>query len=126
MVCLRLILQTDHPELKNWIDWLERDIQDWIQHHEVAHHLQAYGGMCSFNDLPSMRGNHNYIFGFLKSVCYTFGHLYSKRKEVSPKVLMEKCLHDTEHAAYHPHKALNQAIAKHLIQGNLKENLDKL
>ena len=26
-----------------------------------------------FNDLPSMRGNHDYIFGFLKSVCYAFG-----------------------------------------------------
>ena len=27
LVCLRLILQTDHPEFKNWLDWLERDIE---------------------------------------------------------------------------------------------------
>ena len=26
LICLRSILQTDHPEFKNWIDWLERDI----------------------------------------------------------------------------------------------------
>ena len=69
LVCLRLILQTDHPEFKNWLDWLGRDIEDWTQRREVAHHLLAYGGMGSFNDLPNMRGNHDYIFDFLKSVC---------------------------------------------------------
>ena len=73
LICLRSILQADHPEFKNWIDWLERDIQDWNQRREVTHHLRAYGGMGSFNDLPSMRGNHDYIFDFLKSVCYHVG-----------------------------------------------------
>ena len=61
LTCLRSILLADHPEFQNWIDWLERDIQDWNQRREVAHHLRAYGGMGSFNDLPSMRGNHDYI-----------------------------------------------------------------
>ena len=103
-----------------------RDIQDWTQRREVAHHLRAYGGMGSFNDLPSMRGNHDYIFDFLKSVCYAFGHLYSKREGISPEALMEECLHDVEQAAYHPHKALNRAIAQHLMQGDLQENLDRL
>ena len=62
LTCLRSILLADHPEFQNWIDWLERDIEDWTQRREVAHHLRAYGGMGSFNDLPSMRGNHDYIF----------------------------------------------------------------
>ena len=31
-----------------------------------------------------------------------------------------------EQAAYHPHKPLNQAIAQHLMQGDLQENLDRL
>ena len=31
-----------------------------------------------------------------------------------------------ELAGYHPHKALNQAIAQHLMQGDLQENLDRL
>ena len=83
LTCLRSILLADHPEFQNWIDWLERDIQDWNQRREVAHHLRAYGGM-------------------------------------------EECLHDVEQAAYHPHKALNQAIAQHLMQGDLQENLDRL
>ena len=34
LVCLRLILQTDHPEFKNWIGWLGRDIEDWTQRRE--------------------------------------------------------------------------------------------
>ena len=126
LTCLRSIVLADHPEFQNWIDWLERDIQDWNQRREVTHHLRAYGGMGSFNDLPSMRGNHDYIFDFLKSVCYAFGHLYGKREGISPEVLMAECLHDVGQAAYHPHKALNQAIAQHLMQGDLQENLDRL
>ena len=43
LICLRSILQTDHPEFKNWIGWLERDIEDWTQRREVSHHLRAYG-----------------------------------------------------------------------------------
>ena len=82
--------------------------------------------MGSFNDLPSMRGNHDYIFDFLKSVCYAFGHLYAKREGISPEALMAECLHDVEQAAYHPHKALNRAIAQHLMQGDLQENLNAL
>ena len=117
LICLRSILLADHPGFQNWIDWLERDIQDWTQRQEVAHHLLAYGGTGSFNDLPSMRGNHDYIFGFLKSMCYAFGHLYGKREGISPEALMEECLHDVEQAAYHPHKPLNQAIAQHFDAG---------
>ena len=104
LVCLRLILQTDHPEFKNWLDWLGRDIED----------------------LPNMRGNHDYIFDFLKSVCYTFGHRNGKRQGISPEALMEECVHDAEQASYHPHKGLNRAIAQHLMQGNLQDNLDRL
>lgn len=126
LICLRLILQADHPEFKNWIDWLELDIDDWTQRKNVTHHLRAYGGMGSFNDLPNMRGNHEYIFGFLKSVFYAFGHLYCKREGISPEELMIECLHDAEQAAYHPHKALNHTIAQHLMQGDLQENLDRL
>ena len=126
LICLKSILQADHPEFKNWIDWLERDIQDWTQHREVAHHLRAYGGMGSFNDLPSMRGDHDYIFGFLKSCCYAFGHLYGKRAGISPEILMKECLHDIGQAVYYPHKELNRAIINHLRQGDLQENLDKM
>ena len=41
LICLRSILQADHPEFQNWIDWLERDIQDWTQRREGAPPLQA-------------------------------------------------------------------------------------
>ena len=29
LTCLRSILLADHPDFQNWIDWLERDIEDW-------------------------------------------------------------------------------------------------
>ena len=41
LTCLRSILLADHPEFQNWIDWLERDIQDWNQRREGAPHLRA-------------------------------------------------------------------------------------
>ena len=75
---------------------LERDIKDWTQRREAAHHLRAYGGMGSFNDLSSMRGNQDYIFSFLKSVCYTFAHFYNKREGVSPEALMKECVRGME------------------------------
>ena len=78
-------------------------------------------------DLPYMKGNHDYIFGFLQSVCYAFGHLYhNNRQGVTTEALMEECTYDAAQAAYHPKKELNQAIVKHLIEGNLHENLDSL
>ena len=54
------------------------------------------------------------------------GKVYGKREGISPEVLMAECLHDVGQAAYQPHKALNQAIAQHLMQGDLQENLDRL
>ena len=36
-----------------------------------------------------MRGNHDYIFDFLKSVCSAFGHLYGKQEGILPEALME-------------------------------------
>ena len=51
LTCLRSILLADHPEFQNWIDWLERDIEDWTQRHFLVHvsyepffleHLLAY------------------------------------------------------------------------------------
>lgn len=126
LLSLRTILQIDHPEFKNWIEWLNQDIDDWIQRKDVSHHLQAYGGMGAFNDLPYMKGDHDYVFGFLKSVCYAFGHLYHKRQDVTTEALMEECTYDAAQAAYHPKKELNQAIVKHLIEGDLHENLDSL
>ena len=122
LACLRLILQADHPEFQNWIAWLGRDMEDWERRGEIAHHLRAYGGMGSFNDLPPMHGSHDYIFNFLKSVCYTFAHLYGERENVPIKALMEECVRDAVKAPYHPQKALNRAIARRLTRGDLRDN----
>ena len=57
LTCLRSILLADHPEFQNWIDWLERDIQDWNQRREVATIFGHTEVWASFNDLPRLRGN---------------------------------------------------------------------
>ena len=66
------------------------------------------------------------MFGFLKAVCYALGHRDGKREGIALEALMEECLHDVEQADCHPHKPLSQAIAQHLMQGDLQENLDRL
>ncbi len=35
----------------NWINWLLEDIRLWESEHSTEHHLRAYGGMGSFNDV---------------------------------------------------------------------------
>ena len=39
---------------------------------------------------------------------------------------MEECVRDAEQASCYPRKELNRAIAQHLMQGDLQENLDRL
>jgi hypothetical protein len=44
----------------HWLSWIDEDIQAWRSDRSTAHHLSAYGGMGSFNDLTLCRQNsHN-------------------------------------------------------------------
>lgn len=66
---------------KHWAAWIREDIHLWEGSSETAHHLSAYGGMGSFNDVWICHANgHNVtepqeawihtLFEWLKSVCY--------------------------------------------------------
>jgi hypothetical protein len=35
----------------NWVEWLQKDIRLWENERSTEHHLRAYGGMGSFNDV---------------------------------------------------------------------------
>ena len=35
----------------HWANWISKDLSDWIENKKVDHHLNAYGGMGSINDL---------------------------------------------------------------------------
>jgi hypothetical protein len=65
----------------HWLKWIQKDLEDWRKSKSVRHHLSAYGGMGSFNDVVICKAN-NYsiptgtedwvdpLFNWIKSLCY--------------------------------------------------------
>ncbi len=68
------ILQEEHYE--HWAKWMQEDLKLWETNKSVEHHLHAYGGMGSFNDVV-IGGNDNvgiwkgYVFGNLQTLTYS-------------------------------------------------------
>jgi len=54
----------------HWRNWILRDIDEWENNCSVSHHLSAYGGMGSFNDIGFENPWVGYLFDDLKSACY--------------------------------------------------------
>lgn len=46
---LRVLLEESGN--RHWSNWIERDISEWNESRKVQHHLSAFGGMGSINDL---------------------------------------------------------------------------
>jgi hypothetical protein len=70
---------------EHWANWIREDLDRWKATSDVVHHLSAYGGMGSFNDvIISVRNQHrvtnvhepwvNTLFEWLKAICYYFAH----------------------------------------------------
>lgn len=68
---------------RHWASWIREDIDQWKKAADPAHHLSAYGGMGSFNDVTICRANQhevsavqepwaNTLFEWLKALCYYF------------------------------------------------------
>lgn len=55
---------------KHWRSWIAQDINEWESRNSVRHHLSAYGGMGSFNDLLFEDVWLGTLFDDLKSLCY--------------------------------------------------------
>lgn len=64
-----------------WAKWIDDDITEWRTNRNTSHHLSAYGGMGSFNDVIICRVNRhrvagaqepwgNATFEWLKSLCH--------------------------------------------------------
>jgi hypothetical protein len=64
----------------HWADWIGADIERWRSNRDTSHHLRAYGGMGSFNDIVICRANQhritesrapwaNILFKWLKAIC---------------------------------------------------------
>jgi hypothetical protein len=67
----------------HWRNWILRDIDEWKDSRSVSHHLSAYGGMGSFNDIGFENPWIGYLFDDLKSACYFLARHPSHKAEAS-------------------------------------------
>jgi hypothetical protein len=70
---------------KHWAGWIQEDLRRWQAGSDTSHHLSAYGGMGSFNDVLICGTNQhrvtaaqeawaNPLFEWLKSLCFYLAH----------------------------------------------------
>jgi hypothetical protein len=74
LAILAKILQEENHE--HWAKWMQDDIKLWETDKSVEHHLHAYGGMGSFNDVTvGVNDNEGiwkgHIFGHLQTLAYS-------------------------------------------------------
>ena len=75
-ITLEILAKILHEEnYDHWAKWMQEDINLWEISKSIEHHLRAYGGMGSFNDV--VIGSNNYegiwrghAFGQLQSFVY--------------------------------------------------------
>jgi hypothetical protein len=70
-------------EEHHWRKWIAQDIRDWESQKTVQHHLSAYGGMGSINDIGFEDVWLGTLFEDLRSVCYHFAHQPIAKPNVS-------------------------------------------
>lgn len=59
---------------QHWRSWIAQDIDEWERRKSVSHHLLAYGGMGSFNDIGFEDVWLGTLFNDLRSACHHFAH----------------------------------------------------
>ena len=76
--CLSLLkdLLVSNDELF-WAEWMQKDIDAWQNGNNTEHHLNAFGGAGSFNDINLSRGDavgywKNALMSNLSSISYVF------------------------------------------------------
>jgi len=67
---------------QHWRAWIAQDIREWQDSKSVKHHLSAYGGMGSFNDVGFEEVWLGTLFEDLKSACYYFAHQPTNKPDV--------------------------------------------
>jgi hypothetical protein len=97
-------------EENHWLQWIQKDLDEWDSKRSVSHHLSAYGGMGSFNDVVICKANKHSIpdgaeswadpiFNWLKSLCFFLAK--NPEKEYSLPELKEQIgYHDASLSAF--------------------------
>lgn len=68
---------------QHWRAWIAEDIDAWESSKSVSHHLSAYGGMGSFNDIGFQDVWLGTVFSDLKSACFYFAHHPTAKPDLS-------------------------------------------
>lgn len=85
----------------SWSNWIQKDIIDYKERGSVKHHLQAYGGMGSINDIWITTGNHhritkeaepwaNELMSYLLGISARLAHMIEGKKKIQPEKLFGK------------------------------------
>ena len=146
---LEILAEILHKEdYDHWANWMQEDIILWETNKSTEHHLRAYGGMGSFNDIY-VGGNDNvgiwknHIFGQLQSLAYSLAKGDSIESILKP---ISNQRHEVEISGWRcrncgdarmNNRTINLLIAQHFIpkfflnyvqEGNLNEvaNIFKL
>lgn len=78
-----------------WAKWMLEDIELWATKKSVEHHLHAYGGMGSFNDISVGNDNveglwKNKVFGAIQTIAYSLA-----KGEVFEEIIDENFQYNT-------------------------------
>ncbi len=95
---------------KHWSAWIREDIRLWQTASDASHHLSAYGGMGSFNDVWICGANQhrvtaaqepwaNQLFEWLKTLCYYMAQ-HPNEKVTAASLLKTVGRHDAALAAF--------------------------
>lgn len=107
---------------EQWVEWLKTDIKYFEECSDVDHHIQAYGGMGSFNDLylPNLNHEEKMMFDIMKVFCYQFTFFY-KRIDEDIYILEKDVLNEVLHENRERREALFIFILDGLQSGNILE-----
>jgi hypothetical protein len=92
LLALNFVLE--QSGVSSWSNWIATDLYKWEIEKSVRHHLSAYGGMGSLNDLIICTENKhsvtksqepwvNSLLLDLCSLCYTFAVSLNDQKEIT-------------------------------------------
>jgi hypothetical protein len=93
-----LIKLLQNSGYENWINWLSEDIHLWKTEGSTEHHLRAYGGMGSFNDVVIGDSDEvgiwkGRVFGIVQSLAYSLA-----KGNIKTAPLEEKFYSNESHA----------------------------
>ncbi|MEG0367567.1 MAG: hypothetical protein RR585_12075, partial [Coprobacillus sp.] len=100
---------------EQWVQWLNKDLDEFYSSQGVTHHLQAYGGMGSFNDIcfQHLSSEEKDLFALVKEYCYRYAFFHRRIKEDIQDEILQEVLQSNQN------KQLSIIMIEGLYSGDL-------